>query len=102
RKFCSECATRLAVVSPACGTLNSPTAKFCGECATALNPDAATTSGVRTSLAPAVTAVERRLVSVLFLDLVSFAIFAEGRDAEETRDLLSSYFDLARDVIARY
>ena len=28
--------------------------------------------------------------------------FAEGRDAEETRELLSRYFELARDVIGRY
>jgi class 3 adenylate cyclase/tetratricopeptide (TPR) repeat protein len=41
-------------------------------------------------------------VSVLFADLVGFTTLAEGRDAEETRELLSHYFDLARDVIARY
>ena len=45
---------------------------------------------------------ERRLVSVLFADLVGFTTLAEGRDAEETRELLSRYFDLARDVIERY
>ena len=42
---------------------------------------------------------ERRLVSVLFADLVGFTPFAEERDAEETRELLTRYFDLARDVI---
>ena len=41
-------------------------------------------------------------MSVLFADLVGFTTLAEGRDAEDTRDLLSRYFDLARDVIARY
>jgi class 3 adenylate cyclase/tetratricopeptide (TPR) repeat protein len=45
---------------------------------------------------------ERRLVSILFADLVGFTTLAEGRDAEDTRDLLSRYFDLSRDVIARY
>jgi class 3 adenylate cyclase/tetratricopeptide (TPR) repeat protein len=45
---------------------------------------------------------ERRLVSVLFADLVGFTTLAEGRDAEETRELLSRYFDLATDVVARY
>ncbi len=102
RKFCSECAARLAIICPTCGALNSPTAKFCGECATALSAGAASASGVQASIAPAVAAAERRLVSVLFLDLVGFTTFAEGRDAEETRELLSGYFDLARDVIARY
>jgi class 3 adenylate cyclase len=41
-------------------------------------------------------------VSVLFADLVGFTALAEGKDAEETRDLLSRYFDLAREVIGRY
>jgi class 3 adenylate cyclase/tetratricopeptide (TPR) repeat protein len=39
---------------------------------------------------------------VLFADLVGFTTLAEGRDAEDTRQLLSSYFDLAREVIGRY
>ncbi len=41
-------------------------------------------------------------MSVLFADLVGFTTLAEGRDAEDTRELLSRYFDLARDVIGRY
>jgi class 3 adenylate cyclase/tetratricopeptide (TPR) repeat protein len=45
---------------------------------------------------------ERRLVSILFADLVGFTTMAEGRDAEDTRELLTGYFDLARDVIGRY
>ena len=45
---------------------------------------------------------ERKLVSVLFADLVGFTTFAEGRDAEEVRDTLSRYFEVARDVIERY
>ncbi|HEX2883259.1 MAG TPA: adenylate/guanylate cyclase domain-containing protein, partial [Candidatus Limnocylindria bacterium] len=45
---------------------------------------------------------ERRLVSVLFADLVGFTPFAEGRDAEEVRETLTRYFDLASDVISRY
>ncbi len=45
---------------------------------------------------------ERRLVSVLFADLVGFTAISADRDPEETRELLSRYFDLSRDVIARY
>jgi predicted ATPase/class 3 adenylate cyclase len=39
---------------------------------------------------------------VLFADLVGFTTLAEGRDPEETRELLSRYFDSARQVIDRY
>jgi class 3 adenylate cyclase/tetratricopeptide (TPR) repeat protein len=108
RKFCVECAARLATACPNCGTPNPPTAKFCGECATALGgatgAAAPLSAGARAS-APAMSeapTAERRLVSILFADLVGFTTLAEGRDAEDTRELLSRYFELARDVIGRY
>ena len=50
----------------------------------------------------AVPQAERRLVTVLFADLVGFTPFAEERDAEEVRETLTRYFDLASEVIARY
>jgi class 3 adenylate cyclase/tetratricopeptide (TPR) repeat protein len=39
---------------------------------------------------------------VLFIDLVGFTTASETRDAEETRELLTRYFDLARTTIQRY
>ena len=105
RKFCIECASPLAVACPNCGMANPPAAKFCGECATPLSSAA---GGARQSSTPAGGAsggapvAERRLVSVLFADLVGFTPYAEERDAEDVRDTLSRYFDLASDVITRY
>jgi hypothetical protein len=79
-------------------------AKFCGECGTTLTADAGgvgmTTPGAQPSTAAPIA--ERRVVSVLFADLVGFTAASEGTDPEETRDLLSRYFELARDVIGRY
>ena len=49
-----------------------------------------------------VPVAERRLVSVLFADLVGFTPYAAERDAEEVRETLTRYFDLAGDVIGRY
>jgi class 3 adenylate cyclase len=105
-KFCVECGTPLAASCPTCGTVNPPGAKFCAECATPLAAVGraivvpATARGDR-ARAPEPIA-ERRLVSVLFTDLVSWTTIAAGRDAEEARDLLSRYFELARVVIERY
>ena len=99
RKFCSECAAPLALPCPSCGALNEPGEKFCGECAQPL-PASGTTAPAG-SHAPAPVS-ERRLVSILFADLVGFTTLAEGKDAEDTRELLSAYFDLSRDVIGRY
>ena len=99
RKFCGECAARLSAACPACGASNTPGVKFCGECATPLSHDAgnAPTADV---VSPPIA--ERRLVTVLFADLVGFTPFAEERDAEEVREALSRYFAEARAVIERY
>ena len=110
-RFCMECATPFQAKCPNCGTLNPPQAKFCSECATPLGaarssapataPTAANIVQPAGSAAPAAVA-ERRLVSVLFADLVGFTTFSEGRDAEEVRDLQSRYFSTVSEIIARY
>ena len=41
-------------------------------------------------------------VSVLFADLVGFTTASEGRDAEDTRELLTRYFDSSRQIVERY
>jgi class 3 adenylate cyclase/tetratricopeptide (TPR) repeat protein len=98
RKFCAECGSALSQVCPSCGAANEPDEKFCGECGNALNAQAPLTEP-RESTAPA---AERRLVSILFADLVGHTAFSEGRDAEDVRELLSRYFETARTVIERY
>src|SRR5205823_10687703 len=45
---------------------------------------------------------ERRLVSVLFADLVGFTSLSESRDSEEIREIQSRYFDICRRLIALY
>ena len=97
-KFCGECGASLAVVCSACNTPNEAGRKFCGECGSALEVKVAATSG--SAAGPPV--VERRLVSVLFADLVGHTAFSEGRDVEEVRDLLGRYFDEARTIVERY
>ncbi len=108
-KFCMQCGTRLAATCAACGSAISSDARFCGECGTpVVAAGAAAVPGVAgaTASAPAapvrVPEAERRLVSVLFADLVGFTPFAEERDAEDVRDTLTRYFDLASEIIARY
>src|SRR6266540_1742686 len=67
RKFCAECGGPLALACPSCGSANSPGVKFCGECGASLAAQAASLPP------PAAPASERRLVSVLFADLVGWA-----------------------------
>ncbi|MFI5254854.1 MAG: zinc-ribbon domain-containing protein, partial [Candidatus Limnocylindrales bacterium] len=95
-KFCNDCGTRLALTCDNCGTTNPPTARFCSECASPLGTTAAPARAVPAvplaapaAIEAAAPVAERRLVSVLFADLVGFTPFAEERDAEDVRDTLS-------------
>jgi class 3 adenylate cyclase/tetratricopeptide (TPR) repeat protein len=98
RKFCAECGAVLANACPSCGAANEPGEKFCGECGTTL-VEPTTTRATPPTAAPA---AERRLVSVLFADLVGFTTLSESRDSEEVRELLSRYFDTSRRLIELY
>ena len=66
-------------VCPGCGHRNQPGGKFCSECGAAL--------GVAELLA----GEERKVVSVLFADLVGFTSRAELLDPEDVRALLSPF-----------
>ena len=104
QRFCGQCGNSLAAACPACGTQNAPGNKFCGTCGTALAVEPATAAAIHAAEATPVPqpASERRLVSVLFADLVGFTAASENRDAEETRELLSRYFDTCRRLIELY
>jgi class 3 adenylate cyclase/tetratricopeptide (TPR) repeat protein len=101
KKFCIDCGTPFALSCVSCGAALAGNETFCGECGTPLSsqaaPSAATPSSTRQT-----PAAERRLVSVLFADLVGFTAASEARDAEDTRELLTRYFETARTVIERY
>ncbi|MFL5707966.1 MAG: AAA family ATPase [Chloroflexota bacterium] len=105
RRFCDTCGAPLAVACRTCGSSNRPTARFCGDCGTPLEGGggAATPriSG-RATTEPLATQAERRLVSVLFVDLVGYTTLADGWDPEQARDLLTRYFETARDIVERY
>ena len=99
-KFCRECGTRLSLTCATCDTPLAPGSKFCAECGAPQGAAAGPTPDVPTAAER--SGAERRLVSVLFLDLVGFTSIAEGRDPEEVRDLLDRYFELARQAVDRY
>jgi class 3 adenylate cyclase len=107
QKFCGECGVPQAAACPGCGAANPPGQKFCGECGTPIASGvarpaaAAAPSAPRPPLASGPVS-ERRLVTVLFADIVGFTPFAEERDAEDVRETLGRYFDTATEVVTRY
>lgn len=91
----------LAAGCSRCGTANEHSAKFCGECGSKLGDQEATeTADESSGRSPGGT--ERRLVSVLFVDLVGFTPYTERRDAEEVLAMLERYFTEARTLVGRY
>jgi class 3 adenylate cyclase len=104
RKFCAECGKGLGVACGVCGTVNPASVKFCGECGSRMQADAQADVEVVPAAngSAAEPSAERRLVSVMFADLVGFTAASEGRDAEETRELLTRYFELARGAVERH
>ncbi|MDP9067417.1 MAG: AAA family ATPase [Actinomycetota bacterium] len=100
RKFCTSCGAALEAGCPTCGAVLDPGGAFCGECGTpvveaavsAADPFAETTS----------VWAERRVVSVLFVDLVAFTTYSEHRDPEDVRDMLALYFEQAENIVGLY
>ena len=100
RKFCTQCGAVLGAACPSCGAACQPGERFCGECGATLTSAPASRAAAGHSIVP--PAAERRLVSVLFADLVGFTSLSDTRDPEDVRDLLTRYFETSREVVGRY
>jgi class 3 adenylate cyclase len=72
------------LICPSCGRENPEGARFCNACGQSLE-----------AAAP-VARDERRIVSVVFVDLVGFTARSEVLDPEDVRAFLSPYHDLVR------
>ena len=86
-RFCMRCGTALSRRCPSCGTANTLAAQFCLRCGAPL---------VGTS------ATERRVLSVLFADLVGSTQLVLRLDPEPMRALIAQYFTAMREEIERY
>ena len=102
KRFCGDCGEPLAAVCSTCGAANEPGKKFCGDCGSALAPGAVAAATAPATTARELPSSERRLVSVLFADLVGFTTLSESRDPESVRELLSTYFEMCKTIITRY
>src|ERR1700740_2326836 len=78
------------VTCPACGHENPDNSRFCGMCGAALAPAAA----------PA--REERKVVTILFTDLVGSTARAEGLDPEDAGATLSPYYARLRAELERH
>jgi class 3 adenylate cyclase len=93
-RFCSACGAALAQVCLACGAEAPAEAAFCAACGTALR-DAAGRAAVSEH-------EERRVVTVLFVDLAGSTALGARIDPEELRTLQGELFELVNDEVVRF
>ena len=79
------------MICPSCGFENAEGAKFCNECGAPL-----------VEAAPATMSEERKVVSVLFCDLVGFTAASEAADPEDVRARIRPYHASLRAELERY
>src|SRR4051794_25434095 len=80
--------TRRVATCAVCGEESPPRARFCWSCGA--------------ELAAAPVEDERRVVTVLFVDLVGSTAWAEGRDPEDVLRVLDAYHESARAELERF
>ncbi len=123
-KFCQQCGKPLERVCPICGTHNDSDAKFCKNCGTNLQvkidlPVQKSSEPIQSSVPPRFTgtssrpgseqerspahlAGERRIVTVLFADVVDSTALAEQMDPEDWTTIMNRAFELLTPLISRY
>ena len=77
------------IVCPSCGEENPERARFCLTCGEAL-------------VAPPSAGEERKVVSVLFVDLVGFTSRSDRADPEDVRATLRPYHERVKSDIERF
>jgi len=103
KRFCVNCGAALVATCARCSAPLLDGERFCGDCGTPVaNAPLPTLKIVEPESGDEAPMVERRLCSVLFVDLVGFTPLAEKRDPEEVRELLSRYFDRAQTIVGNY
>ncbi len=86
-KFCEECAAALARRCPSCGAEVRPAAKFCDACGSGLRPPAGQNAEVR------------KVVTVVFADLIGSTSLHARLDAESARRVMDRYYGALRRAV---
>jgi class 3 adenylate cyclase/tetratricopeptide (TPR) repeat protein len=119
-KFCNQCAAKLELTCPQCGKKNPSGSKFCNECSQALSepprpsppsagfdqsaPKSYTPKHLAEKILTTRTALEgeRKLVTVLFVDVARFTALSEKLEPEEVHRIMEGCLKILMDEIHRY
>jgi class 3 adenylate cyclase len=92
QRFCGSCGGRLVLTCAVCGATSPLDFKFCGTCG----------ADLRAAAVPERSTEERRIVTILFADLVGFTSRAERLDPEDVRAILTPYYTRLREEIESF
>jgi class 3 adenylate cyclase/tetratricopeptide (TPR) repeat protein len=90
--YCERCGARLSQVCASCGSFASGGAQYCGQCGASLPR----------SGGEAVPVEERKIVTVLYADLIASTELASRLDPEDLRQVLKPFFDAMAEEIERF
>ena len=90
-RFCDQCGQSVVPLCPTCGAETASGARFCSSCGTALE-----------TKAPSVGQEARKIVSVLFADVVGFTEHTERSDPEDVRARLTVFHRQMREDVERH
>ncbi len=96
-RFCANCGKPQRAPCTECGASLDEGAKFCANCGT---PVGAGMPAKRDGGA-VLTAEARKVVTVVFADLVSSTGLIEQLDPEEAREVVGTFYEMVRNVIER-
>jgi class 3 adenylate cyclase len=113
-RFCGQCGLALVMICPACRESNPPSNKYCGGCGTALapgpgaagfaSPQSYTPRHLAETILRSRTALEgeRKLVTVLFVDVAGFTAMSSRLDPEDVHAIMRRAFELMLAEVHRY
>ena len=99
---CGACGSEQAESARFCVTCGAPLQPVCGSCGAEVPPGARFCASCGRSVEHPEGREERKLVTVLFADLVDSTTFTERLDAERLRSVLGAYFSAVSSTVGAW
>src|SRR5262245_26700016 len=91
-RFCNACGVPLASRCPGCAADNPPRSRFCNACGASLAATPEPSPKVSHDVVSAGPLMARKVVTVVFADLIGSTALHERLDAESVRSLMGRYY----------
>src|SRR3954469_22024594 len=97
KKFCGDCGSPLPWLCDVCGEENPADKRFCGDCGAPQG-----NAAEFTPLDPTARAAERRMLNVMFIDLVGSTAIGLRLDPEDLRQVITAFQRVVTSIVNRF